>query len=76
MEEWRRPRSESSTGADTDSIYMHGNVYGDHHRRKRPFKFTSPVCKLCYVSFLPFRISPPKASIISWFTLVIKIEIQ
>ncbi|KAJ8921603.1 hypothetical protein NQ315_010511 [Exocentrus adspersus] len=37
LEDWRRPRSESSTGADTDSVYMHGSVCADHHRsRKRP----------------------------------------
>ncbi|CAH1999476.1 unnamed protein product [Acanthoscelides obtectus] len=34
--DWRRPRSESSTGADTDSVYMHGSVCVDHYRRKRP----------------------------------------
>ncbi|XP_044259270.1 muscarinic acetylcholine receptor DM1 isoform X1 [Tribolium madens] len=38
LEDWRRPRSESSTGADTDSVYMHSTVCVDHHRRKRPQK--------------------------------------
>ncbi|KAJ8974120.1 hypothetical protein NQ317_000650 [Molorchus minor] len=36
LEEWRRPRSESSTGADTDSVYMHSSVCVDHHRGKAP----------------------------------------
>nr|CAI5829168.1 unnamed protein product [Callosobruchus analis] len=34
--DWRRPRSESSTGADTDSVYMHGSVCVEHYRKKRP----------------------------------------
>ncbi|XP_022904385.2 muscarinic acetylcholine receptor DM1 isoform X2 [Onthophagus taurus] len=40
LEEWRRPRSESSTGADTDSVYMHGAVCADHHshRRRPPYQ--------------------------------------
>nr|XP_023020166.1 muscarinic acetylcholine receptor DM1 [Leptinotarsa decemlineata] len=36
-EDWRRPRSESSTGADTDSVYMNSNICVDHHKR-RPVK--------------------------------------
>lgn len=39
VEEWKRPRSESSTGADNDSVYMHGSIYLDHHRKRRQ------VCK-------------------------------
>lgn len=35
LEEWRRPRSESSTGADNDSVYLHGSVCVDPNRRKR-----------------------------------------
>ncbi|XP_056636745.1 muscarinic acetylcholine receptor DM1 isoform X1 [Diorhabda sublineata] len=33
-DEWKRPRSES-TGADSDSVYMH-NICVDTHRRKKP----------------------------------------
>ncbi|XP_019867669.1 muscarinic acetylcholine receptor DM1 isoform X2 [Aethina tumida] len=36
LEDWHRPRSESSTGADTDSVYMHTSITVDHHRRRRP----------------------------------------
>lgn len=40
LEDWRRPRSESSTGADTDSVYMHSSVCVDHQaHRKRPANF-------------------------------------
>ncbi|XP_050498806.1 muscarinic acetylcholine receptor DM1 [Diabrotica virgifera virgifera] len=35
LEEWKRPRSES-TGADSDSVYMHGNLCVDPQRRKKP----------------------------------------
>ncbi|KAI4458663.1 5-hydroxytryptamine receptor [Holotrichia oblita] len=35
LEEWRRPRSESSTGADNDSVYMHSSVCVDHHAQHR-----------------------------------------
>ncbi|CAH0552844.1 unnamed protein product [Brassicogethes aeneus] len=38
LEDWRRPRSESSTGADTDSVYMHSSVCVNNHRRKRPIR--------------------------------------
>lgn len=45
LEEWRRPRSESSTGADNESVYMHGGVYSEHHRRKRMMvSLTSNCC--------------------------------
>ncbi|CAG9857361.1 unnamed protein product [Phyllotreta striolata] len=40
LEEWKRPRSES-TGADSDSVYMHGNVV-DLKRRKRPGALVEP----------------------------------
>ncbi|XP_065157804.1 muscarinic acetylcholine receptor DM1 isoform X2 [Atheta coriaria] len=33
-EDWRRPRSESSTGADNDSVYMHSSVCVDTQRRR------------------------------------------
>lgn len=35
VEEWRRPRSES-TGAENDSVYVSSSIYPDHsHRRRR-----------------------------------------
>lgn len=34
IEEWKRPRSES-TGADTDSVYVSGSVYTDHSGRRQ-----------------------------------------
>ncbi|KAF7287999.1 hypothetical protein GWI33_000059 [Rhynchophorus ferrugineus] len=40
VEEWRRPRSESST-ADTDSVYMHSTVSVDPQRRKKPIILVS-----------------------------------
>ncbi|KAK5650257.1 hypothetical protein RI129_001286 [Pyrocoelia pectoralis] len=38
LEDWRRPRSESSTGADTDSVYMHSTTCADHRLNKRKFQ--------------------------------------
>ncbi|XP_017768967.1 PREDICTED: muscarinic acetylcholine receptor DM1 isoform X2 [Nicrophorus vespilloides] len=34
LEDWKRPRSESSTGADNDSVYMHSSVCVEHQRRR------------------------------------------
>lgn len=52
LEEWRRPRSESSTGADNDSVYMHSSVCVDHSHRRRTVSLIINSFRLVSNTFL------------------------